>query len=265
VPINPGNSGGPLIDLSSRVVGVNSQIYSRNGGYMGLAFAIPIDIAMNVVDQIKTSGHVTRGWLGVSIQNMNQDLASAFGLASPRGALVAEVLPDSPAASAGIKTGDVILTYAGKPVESSSDLPPLVALSQPGQSTQLEILRDGKKRTLTVTIAKLAEEKASRVASAEPTPSRLNLGVENLAPAERAQLGVDRGVRVTEVGPGPAESAGVEPGDIVLSLDNKDITSVEQMKRLVNSLPNGRPVPLLIKRSDGLLFLAIRPGQAGKG
>jgi serine protease Do len=265
VPINPGNSGGPLIDLSGKVVGVNAQIYSRSGGYMGVSFTIPIDIAMNVAGQLKASGHVTRGWLGVSIQNMNQDLASSFGLTTPQGALVAEVLPDSPAAKSGIRSGDVILSFAGKPVESSKDLPPLVALTQPGQPAQVEILRDGRKRELTVTIAKLAEDKASRVANAEPAPSRLNLGVENLSPAERAQLGVDRGVRVTEVGPGSAESAGIEPGDIVLSLDNKDIKSVDQMKRLVNSLPNGKPVPLLVKRNDGLLFLAIRPGQAGKG
>lgn len=265
VPINPGNSGGPLIDLSGKVVGVNAQIYSRNGGYMGLSFTIPIDIAMNVVNQIKANGHVTRGWLGVSIQNMNQDLASSFGLTTPQGALVAEVLPDSPAASAGIKSGDVILSYAGKPVESSNDLPPLVALSQPGQSAPVEILRDGHKREITVTIAELAEDKVSSLASAEPSSSRLNLAVENLSSAERAQLGVDRGVRVTEVGPGPAESAGIEPGDIVLSLDNKDIKSAEQMKHLVNSLPNGKPVPLLIKRNDGILFLAVRPGRASKG
>ncbi len=265
VPINPGNSGGPLIDLSGKVVGVNAQIYSKSGGYMGVSFTIPIDIAMNVADQLKASGHVTRGWLGVSIQTMNQDLASSFGLAMPQGALVAEVLPNSPAMRAGVKIGDVILSYAGKPVESSKDLPPLVALTPPGQPAQVEILRDHKKRELTVTIAKLAEDKASRVASAEPSPSRLNLGVEDLAPAEHAQFGVDHGVRVTEVGSGPAESAGIEPGDIMLSLDNKDITSAEQMKRLVNSLPNGKPVPLLIKRNDGLLFLAIRPGQAGNG
>lgn len=265
VPINPGNSGGPLIDLGGKVVGVNAQIYSRSGGYMGVSFAIPIDIAMNVADQLKASGHVTRGWLGVSIQNMDQDLASSFGLTTPQGALVAEVLPDSPAARAGIRSGDVILSYAGKPVDSSKDLPPLVALTPPGQPAQVEILRNGKKRELTVTIAKLAEDKAARVASVEPTPSRLNLEVANLSPAERAQLGVDRGVRVTEVGPGPAESAGIQPGDIVLSLDNKDISSVDQMKRLVNSLPNGKPVPLLVKRNDGLLFLAIRPGQASKG
>jgi serine protease Do len=175
------------------------------------------------------------------------------------------VLPDSPAVKAGIKTGDVILSYAGKPVESSKDLPPLVALSQPGQPAQVKILRGGKKRELTVTIARLAEDKATRMASAEPSPSRLNMEVENLSPAERAQLGVERGVRVTDVGPGPAESAGIEPGDIVLSFDNKDVSSVDQMKRLVDSLPNGKPVPLLIKRNDGLLFLAIRPAQAGKG
>ncbi len=265
VPINPGNSGGPLIDLNGKVVGVNAQIYSRSGGYMGLAFTIPIDIAMNVVDQIKASGHVTRGWLGVSIQNMNQDLASSFGLGMPQGALVAEVLPDSPAAQAGIKSGDVILSYAGKPVESSNDLPPLVALSKPGETAQVEILRDGHKRDIAVTIARLAEEKASRLASGEPAPSRLNLAVENLSAAERTQLGVDRGVRVTEVGPGPAESAGIEPGDIVLSLDNKDIHSADQMKQLVNSLPGGKPVPLLIKRNDGILFLAVRPGEANKG
>jgi serine protease Do len=264
VPLNPGNSGGPLIDLSGKVVGVNSQIYSKSGGYMGVSFSIPIDVAMNVVDQIKANGHVTRGWLGVTIQDMTQDLASSFGLAKPEGALIAEVVKDGPADHAGLKTGDVILSYNGRAVLGSGDLPPLVAATPPGRGTPIEILSHGNRHTVTVTIAKLPEDEVQHLArAAEAAPSRLNLSVEDLSAAERKQLGISGGVRVVDVGPGPAQSAGVEAGDIILSIDSERVTGSEQLKELVDKLPSGRPVPLLVKRDKGTLFLAIKPGGEG--
>ena len=261
VPINPGNSGGPLIDLTGKVVGINSQIYSKSGGYMGVSFAIPMDIAMDVVKQLRDHGHVTRGWLGVSVQDMSQDLAGSFGLAKPEGALVDEVVPDSPADKAGLKSGDVILSFDGHKLEDSGDLPPLVAAAQPGHAVTLEAMRDGKRREFHADITSLRQDKTARAERMGGAPARLNLGVENLSRQELKSLGLDHGVRVTEVGAGPAWSAGVQPGDILLSLNRERITDVEQLRSLVSHLPADKPISMQLQRDGASLFIAIRLGN----
>ncbi len=253
VPINPGNSGGPLFDLTGQVVGINSQIFSRSGGYMGLSFAIPADVAMDVVAQLKAEGHVTRGWLGVTLQEMTQDLARSFGLDQPRGALVSDVNADGPAARAGLKTGDVIVAYADNPIVDSADLPPLVGSTKPGATRNLTVIRDGKQREIAVTLGTLPARDQNELAM-NPSPNdgspRLNVVVADLPPGEQ-------GVRVQQVGPGIAADAGVQPGDILLSLNRQPIKNAAHLQRLVKELPVGQRVPLLVKRDGGSLYLAL--------
>lgn len=259
VPINPGNSGGPLFDLSGKVVGINSQIFSRSGGYMGLSFAIPADVAMDVVAQLKTEGHVTRGWMGVTLQEVTQDLARSFNLEQPRGALVSEVNATGPAAKAGLKAGDIIISYAGKPVQDSADLPPLVGTTKPGVSRTLTIIRDGKEQELTVTLGQLPD-KGQKEQLADNTPDeggpRLNVAVGDAPDGQ--------GVLVQQVGPGAAAEAGVRPGDILLSLNNRQIKDAAQLRQLVRDLPRGKRVPLLVKRNGGALYLAVAIPSAEK-
>ncbi|HHW78616.1 MAG TPA: DegQ family serine endoprotease [Xanthomonadaceae bacterium] len=268
VPINPGNSGGPLFDLNGKVVGVNSQIFSRSGGYMGLSFAIPANVAMDVVAQLKADGRVTRGWMGVTLQEVTQDLARSFNLEQPRGALVAEVNADGPAARAGLKAGDVIVAYAGKPVNDSADLPPLVGSTRPGASKTLTVIRDGKEREITVTLGQLPDKDKGELAlnsAPDDGSPRLNVAVADL-PAGQGGRG-EGGVRVQQVGPGPAAEAGVQPGDILVSLNNQKIRDAAHLRQLVKELPRGKRVPLLVKRDEGALYLAVEipvhPRQAG--
>lgn len=260
VPINPGNSGGPLFDLNGKVVGVNSQIFSRSGGYMGLSFAIPMNVAMEVVTQLKADGRVTRGWMGITLQEVTQDLARSFNLEQPRGALVAEVRTDGPAARAGLKAGDIIIAYAGKPVNDSADLPPLVGSTRPGVRKALTVIRDGKEREIEVTLGRLPDkdqdkgELALNSAPDDGSP-RLNIAV---ADAPAGQNGRDEGgVRVQQVGPGPAAEAGVQPGDILVSLNNQKIRDAAHLRQLVKELPRGKRVPLLVRRDEGALYLAV--------
>ena len=268
VPINPGNSGGPLFDLNGKVVGINSQIFSRSGGYMGLSFAIPANVAMDVVKQLKADGQVTRGWMGVTLQEVTQDLARSFDLEQPRGALVAEVSADGPAARAGLKAGDIIVAYAGKPVNDSADLPPLVGSTKPGTSKALTVIRDGREREITVTLGRLPDkdrgELALNTAPDDGSP-RLNIAVADLPAGQDGQG--EGGVRVQQVGPGPAAEAGVQPGDILVSLNNQKIRDAAHLRQLVKELPRGKRVPLLIKRDEGALYLAVeipaRAKQAG--
>lgn len=263
VPINPGNSGGPLFDLTGQVVGINSQIFSRSGGYMGLSFAIPADVAMDVVAQLKADGHVTRGWLGITLQEMTQDLARSFGLDQPRGALVSDVNADGPAARAGLKTGDVIVAYADKPIVDSADLPPLVGSTKPGATRNLTVIRDGKQREIAVTLGTLPARDQNELAM-NPSPNdgspRLNVVVADLPSGEK-------GVRVQQVGPGIAADAGVQPGDILLSLNRQPIKNAAHLQQLVKELPVGQRVPLLVKRDGGSLYLAlevsVKDRQAG--
>lgn len=261
VAINPGNSGGPLFNLEGEVVGINSQIISRNGGYMGLSFAIPIDMAMDVVAQLKDSGKVSRGWLGVLIQPVDRDLAASFGLDKPTGALVAQVLADSPAQKSGIQAGDVILSFDGEEIEESSELPQVVGLVPAGESVKAEIMRDGKRQTLTVTVGELPDDAEARFSGSQDAPSdadALGLTVAPLSQQDRERLNLDHGVQVLSVADGPAADAGVQPGDIILSLANQTITSPEQFAGQVSELPSSGTVPMLISRDGNSRFLAIK-------
>ncbi len=255
VAINPGNSGGPLFNLRGEVVGINAQIYSRTGGFMGLSFAIPIDLAMNVVRQLKEKGRVSRGWLGILIQDVTRELAESFDMERPEGALVAQVMPDSPAERAGIRVGDVVLTFDGQPVESSAALPPMVGATPVGKEVPVEVLREGRRLTLQVRVGELPEDPS--VAAGGPREvevPRLALVVADLGPEEAEP----RGVRVVSVGEGPAREAGLRPGDRITMLDQRPVEGAEQLRRLVEELPAGRAVSVLVERDAGPLFLALR-------
>ncbi len=262
VAINPGNSGGPLFNLDGQVVGVNSQIYSRTGGFMGLSFAIPIDVAMDVVEQLRTKGKVSRGWLGVLIQDVTRDLAETFGMAQPEGALVAQVLPESPAEKAGLKAGDVIVEFNGSPVDSSGSLPPLVGASPVGQAARVEVLRRGTRQIIEVVIEELPEEEELVAASGIPErvkPNRIGLVAADISAEDRGQLGIESGgVLVERVEAGPAERAGIRVGDVILTLDNKVVENADQLKQTLDALEPGRSVAVLIQRGDGRMFFPLR-------
>ena len=260
VAINPGNSGGPLFNQEGEVVGVNSQIYSRTGGYMGLSFAIPIEVAMDVVDQLKTSGKVSRGWLGVLIQDVTLDLAESFGMENPRGALVAKVLPDSPAEDAGIKVGDVIVAFDGKEVERSSSLPPIVGSTKVGVKIPVEVIRNGKKKSIRVKLGELPEGE-TQARKSEPEAEKVNrigLGVVDLNEDQRDELEIDNGVLVNRVVNGAALKAGIREGDVILSIDNKPVKSTKQFQGMVKGLSAGTSVAVLLQRNGSPTFLAIK-------
>ncbi len=263
--INPGNSGGPLFNLDGEVVGVNSQIYSQTGGNSGIAFAIPIDVVLTVAEQLKDKGKVTRGWLGVVVQEVTRDLAKSFGLPKAEGALVARVVPGSPSEEAGLKPGDVILAFNDQPLLVSRALPPMVGAVKPGENVPLRVLREGKQITLKVQVGELPPDLA---ANELPAVARLplGLGLEALTEQDRAAARLtDGGVGVARVEPGPAQKAGVREGDILLSLAGQKINSPERFKAVVDDLPAGASVPLLIQRDGGPLFLALDvPAAANK-
>jgi serine protease Do len=257
VAINPGNSGGPLFNLNGEVIGINSQIYSRSGGYQGLSFAIPIDVAMKAEKQLVDHGKVSRGRLGVMIQELNQDLATSFGLEKPAGALVSSVEKDSPAESAGIVSGDVILKFNGKEIIHSADLPTLVADLTPGSTASLEIWHKGKIKTISMTVG----EMKSTVAQGESdsvSKGKLGLAVRPLTPDERtkAELAKDEGVRVERVEEGPAAQAGIRPGDIITSVNGVKISSVESLRRAAEK--QGKRLALQIIRGSMKMFVAVR-------
>ncbi len=264
VAINPGNSGGPLFNLDGEVVGVNSQIFSRTGGFMGLSFAIPIDVAMEVADQIKHSGRVSRGWLGVLIQDVTRELAESFGMEHPRGALVARVLEGSPAADGGLQIGDIVLKFNGVGVTRSSDLPPIVGRTPVGKSSRVEILRNGKNKTLSVTIAELPEdEKLARAAGSVPAPedagAKFGMTVKDPTPAQVTELALpDHGVVVTEVREGAARKAGIRANDVILMVNSERIANVTAFQAVADGLPQGKTVSVLVQRRGNPLFLAIR-------
>ena len=254
--INPGNSGGPLFNLDGEVIGVNSQIYSQTGGNSGIAFSIPIDVAMKVAQQLKDRGKVTRGWLGVVVQEITRELAKSFGLPKAEGALVARVVPGSPAETAGVKPGDVILSFDGHDLAVSHELPPLVGSVDPGANVPLKLLRDGKQLAIKVLIGELPED--AGVAAANKPKLPLGLAVEKLSAEERAQAKVpEGGVKVATVLPGPAQAAGVREGDILLTIAGQHVDSAEQLKTVAEKLAPGASVPMLIQRNGGPLFLAL--------
>ncbi len=265
VAINPGNSGGPLFNLRGEVVGVNSQIFSRTGGFMGLSFAIPIDVAMDVADQLRAKGRVSRGWLGVLIQDVTRELAESFGMAKPQGALVAKVLEDSPAKSAGFEVGDIVLAFDGQDVERSSDLPPIVGSTRVGTDVPVKILRNGKTLELTVRTAELPEEDALRASVGGDKPGtasadKLGITVTDLSPEQRQENDApEHGVLVTEVRDGPAKKAGVRAGDLVLMLDNNKVRDAEAFKSMAAELPPGKAVSILVQRQGNPIFLALKP------
>jgi len=268
VAINPGNSGGPLFNLDGEVVGVNSQIYSRTGGFMGLSFAIPINVVMNVADQLKTKGKVSRGWLGVLIQDVTRELAEAFGMTRPQGALVSKVLEESPAAAAGFKSGDVIVRYNGREVADSASLPPLVGQTPVGKQADVVVIRDGAERTLKVTIGELPDDEALAKAT-QPEPAtvsekRLGIKVTPVPDALRESLELaEGGVLVEEIEAGAAARAGVRQGDVIVMLNQQAVTDPDQFTRLVEELPEGKSVALRIQRQNGPLWLALKLGDGG--
>jgi serine protease Do len=262
VAINPGNSGGPLFNLAGEVIGVNSQIYSRTGGFMGLSFAIPIDVAMDVVNQIKGKGYVSRGWLGVLIQDVTQELAESFGMERPEGALVAKVLADSPAGKGGIEVGDVILEFDGKHVSRSASLPPIVGRTPIGTAVKIKVLRDGKFRTLSLKVGELPNEEEKDQVNKTDTKkeNRLGLVVTDLTADQRSELELkeEGGVLVEEVGEGPGRHAGLRQGDVILMINHSRVADANNFQSLVDALPAGKTIPLLVHRSSGVLFLAIK-------
>ncbi len=257
VAVNPGNSGGPLFNMAGEVIGINSQIYSRTGGYQGLSFAIPIDVAVSVQEQIVKYGRVQRGRLGVSIQEVNQSLAESFGLSKPAGALVSSVENDSPAAKAGLEPGDVIMSLNGKEIQSSNELPPLVAAIRPGDNAKMQIWRKGGMREITVKVGGVKEEKAVSAESKETAQNKLGLALRALTPEERRQLDGKGGLLVENVS-GAAARAGIRPGDVVLSVNGETVTTVEQLRAQVAKA--SKRVALLIQRRDAKLFVPIDLG-----
>jgi len=258
VAVNPGNSGGPLLNTKGEVIGMNSQIYSNSGGYEGLSFAIPIDVAMKVKDQLVKYGKVERGRMGVTIQNLNQDLAKSFGLEKAQGALVSSVEPDSPAAKAGVEVGDVILKFNGEAISESTQLPARVADLKPGTSAKLEVWRQGGTKDLTVTVGAM---KDAKVAAADDTSAKpqgkLGLAVRPLTPDEREQSGIKDGL-VVESSDGPAARAGVQEGDVILSLNGTPVKSAEQLSTLVTKA--GKNVALLVQRGEAKMFVPVQIG-----
>jgi serine protease Do len=254
VAVNPGNSGGPLFNLNGEVVGINSQIYSRTGGSQGVSFAIPIDIAMNVAQQLQANGHVTRGRLGVGIQDMNQALASTFGLEAPRGALVSSVEPDGPADKAGVKAGDVILSFDGRPVDTAGALPTLVAATAPGKSVPIEIWRDKSQRKIEVKVTQMQESESVAQGDAGHESGRLGLAVRPLSAEETRQIEVEGGLVVEGV-QGAAEEAGIRPGDVLLSANGKPVRSVEDLRAAVSGSKDH--IALLVQRGEGRLFVPV--------
>jgi len=262
--INPGNSGGPLFNMDGEVIGVNSQIYSRTGGFMGLSFAVPIDIAMEVVAQLKSKGKVSRGWLGVMIQEISGELAESFNMSRPEGALVAEIMKDSPAASSGIEVGDIILSFNGHKIVHSSDLPPVVGRAPIDVDSNMLILRNGKKMNLKIKIGELPEDdnviaKVNKTETIERKSNKLKIDLTPV-PDEVAKTltTAKRGVYVKKVTAGPAQDAGIRDGDVILRFNYQEIKSVEHLEELLESIANNVTVAILIQRATGPVFLAIK-------
>ena len=259
VAINPGNSGGPLFNLAGEVIGINSQIYSRSGGFMGISFAIPIDVAMKVKDQLQKYGKVSRGRLGVSIQGLDADLAQNFGLDKPNGALVANVESGSPAEKAGLQPGDVVLGVNGQKVDNSADLPRIIGDQKPGSVVRLSIWRDRKARELNVTLGEQVGEKIAAAAGAEKrndgASSKLGLTGRALTAQEATRLGVPGGV-VVEAASGPAAKAGLQAGDVIVGFNNQPITGIEQFRKLLDAA--GNRFALLVQRGGNRIFMPVR-------
>ncbi|WP_392397499.1 DegQ family serine endoprotease [Pseudomonas mediterranea] len=262
VPINPGNSGGPLFNLSGEVVGINSQIYTRSGGFMGVSFAIPIDVAMDVSNQLKSGGKVSRGWLGVVIQEVNKDLAESFGLEKPAGALVAQIQEGGPAAKGGLQVGDVILKLNDQPIIMSADLPHLVGALKAGAKANLEVIREGKRKNVELTVGAIPEEGAELESQpksgVERSSNRLGVAVVELTAEQKKALELQGGVVIKEVQDGPAALIGLQPGDIITHLNNQAIGSTKEFTEIAKALPKNRSVSMRVLRQGRASFITFK-------
>ncbi|WP_230181533.1 DegQ family serine endoprotease [Aquabacterium sp. CECT 9606] len=268
VAVNPGNSGGPLINMRGEVVGINSQILSRSGGFMGISLSIPIDDAVKVADQLRAGGKVVRGRIGVQIEPVTKEVAESLGLGKAQGAVVRMVEPGGPAAKAGLEAGDIITKFNGVAVESAGDLPRLVGATKPGTKSVLQVFRRGAYKDLGITVVELDLEKAAKAAAGDDSPAgskatavaSLGLGLTDLTSAQKAELKVNGGVLVEEVG-GPAARAGLRPGDVILSVGNTLVANVRQFESALAKSEKGRPVNVLVRRGDGAQYVLIRPSK----
>jgi serine protease Do len=267
VAINPGNSGGPLINMRGEVIGINSQIYSRSGGFMGISFAIPIDEAMRVSEQLRATGKVTRGRIGVAIDQVSKDVAESLGLGEARGALVRSVEPDSPAAKAGLEAGDIIIRFDGRPIEKSVDLPRLVGNTKPGTRSTVTVFRRGKTKDLTVLVGEVepeAKKTARRPGAGEGQrvpasgAKALGLTVSDLTDAQRSELRIKGGV-VVEAAEGAAARAGLSEGDVILSVANTEVASVRELEAVLARLDKAKPISMLVRRGEWAQYVLIRP------
>ncbi len=256
--INPGNSGGPLFNLRGEVVGINSQIYSRTGGYMGVSFAIPIDVAIGVADQLRIHGKISRGWLGVMIQDVTKELAESFGLKKPEGALIAGVEKGGPADKAGMEPSDVVLKFDGKPVGNASELPLLVGATKPGKTVAVQVWRKGASKELSLTVAEAPSEKvAQRPGKMESVAGRLGLGLNDLSEAQKKELQIPHGVVVVEA-QGSAARAGIRRGDVITAVNNSNVKSVEQFNQILAGYKAGQNIALLVRRGERALFIPFK-------
>lgn len=260
VAINPGNSGGPLFSMKGRVVGVNSQIYSRSGGYMGLSFSIPIDVAMNVVEQIKTKGTVSRGWLGVQIQDVTRELAESFNMDRPYGALIAKVITNSPSEKAGLKIGDVITEFDGHVLSTSSELPPIVGMTALDEKIEVKVIREGKEKAVNVVIGLLpVESTLADNVKVDKKFNRLGLIALELTKPQRKQLELpENGVLVQKIEKGAAFDVGVQQGDVILRIQNNVVRNLASFDSIVKELPAGQSIAVLIQRGGSPIFLALK-------
>ena len=266
VAINPGNSGGPLINMRGEVVGINSQIYSRSGGFMGISFAIPIDEAVRVSDQLRSTGRVQRGRLGVQIDQVSKDVAESLGMSRPQGALVRSVEPGSPAEKAGLEAGDIIMKFDGKSIEKSADLPRLVGNTKPGTRSTVTVWRRGAQRDLTIVVGEFEPEKTVAKAPVPDKPAAttavqfLGLTVSDLSEAQKRELKLRSGVRIESVTEASAR-AGLREGDIILALANNEVTSVKEFEAVLSRLDKTKPVNVLFRRGEWAQYTLIRPGK----
>ncbi|RON00523.1 DegQ family serine endoprotease [Pseudomonas brassicacearum] len=262
VPINPGNSGGPLFNLAGEVVGINSQIYTRSGGFMGVSFAIPIDVAMDVSNQLKSGGKVSRGWLGVVIQEVSKDLAESFGLEKPAGALVAQIQDGGPASKGGLQVGDVILSMNGQPIIMSADLPHLVGALKAGEKAKLEVIRDGKHKNVELTVGAIPEEGKELDTLAKPgverSSNRLGVSVADLSDEQKKAFDLKGGVVIKDVQEGPAALIGLQPGDVITHLNNQAIGSAKEFTEIAQALPKNRSVSMRVLRQGRASFITFK-------